>query len=65
MVAEIRLKTPWSPSFDPFKFQNLGSIVCVTFKSFQAPIAVSIVRSRHSESNGCGTTSGNALEPEL
>ena len=38
---------------------------CITFKSFQAPIVVSIARSRHSESNGSGITSGKALEPEL
>ena len=44
---------------------NLVSSFYVTFKSVQAPIVVSIARSRHSESNGCGIMSGNALEPEL
>ena len=60
MVAELRLEMPWSPSYDPSKFENFVSLL-----SHFRLIIVSIARSRHSESNGCGITSGDALEPEL
>ena len=26
MVAELRLEMPWSPSYDPSKFENLASL---------------------------------------
>ena len=54
------------------KFGNIRNSCCIGIfrkshfqSSFQAPIIAWIVRSRHSESNECGMTSENALEPEL
>ena len=61
MVAELRLEMPWSPSCDPFKFENC----VIVLKSCQNPIIVPIARSRFSKSNGVGIMSGDALEPEL
>ena len=63
-MSELCLEMLWSPSYEPSKFEDLASR-SRSFKSFQASIIASIARSHCSDSDCCGPTYGEALEPEF